>query len=249
MSGAALPAPPPRSPSLNGHRANGAARLLILDSDALFRDALEAAFEAENHLRVVGGAGTAAGALTEAARTRPDVVLMEAALPGDGIGACRSLKERTAAQVVVVGERADQAQLIAALEAGADGYASKDMELSQLIAAVRQVLGGEAHVPGVMLGPLLHRLLQRRRTADRGQQLMLRLTRREREVLELLLEGCDPETVAQILVISSETARKHIQHVIAKFGVHSRLEVGAVASEYEMLERLRAVRRTPADAG
>lgn len=235
---------------MTGHRANGAARLLILDADALFRDALEAAFEAEDHLRVVGGAGTAARGIAEAYRTRPDLVLVEAALPpGDGLAACRSLKERTAAQVVVVGERADQAQLIAAFEAGADGYASKDMELSRLIGAVRQVLGGEAHVPGVMLGPLLHRLLQRRRVGDRGQQLMLRLTRREREVLELLLEGCDPETVAQILVISPETARKHIQHVIAKFGVHSRLEVGALASEYEMLERLRAVRRAPADAG
>jgi two-component system nitrate/nitrite response regulator NarL len=89
-----------------------------------------------------------------------------------------------------------------------------------------------------MLGPLLKRLIVRRREQDEALRRMSRLTRREREVLALLAEGADNDGIAQALVISPQTARTHIQNVLSKLGVHSRLEAAAFVVQNGILDEL-----------
>jgi two-component system nitrate/nitrite response regulator NarL len=89
-----------------------------------------------------------------------------------------------------------------------------------------------------MLGPLLSRLILRRREQDDALRRAGRLTRREREVLALLAEGGDNDAIAQRLVISPQTARTHIQNVLSKLGVHSRLEAAAFVIQNGILEDL-----------
>jgi DNA-binding NarL/FixJ family response regulator len=110
--------------------------------------------------------------------------------------------------------------------------------MSQLIHVTRAVRRGETIVPSTMLGNLLTRLMRRRQEQDEAYRHISRLTPREREVLRLLVEGRGTEAIAMTLVISPQTARTHIQNILAKLGVHSRLEAAALVNETGVLERL-----------
>lgn len=209
-------------------------RLLLIDEHALFRAAMAAAFDGHPCFTVVGESATVAGLRA----CRPDVVLVSTNLDGFS-----SLSERAdgpdgRAKLVGVGERPDQWTLQAVIQAGMDGYVTKDMELGSLVAAVKQVVRGEAFVPPGMLGTLLRNLIDTSRAADEALQRFMRLTRREKEVLELLVEGCSHDVLADILGISPQTARTHVQNVISKLRVHSRLEAVALAVDHRLVERL-----------
>jgi len=112
---------------------------------------------------------------------------------------------------------------------------TKESPLSELIYASRAIDRGETVVPPRMLGPLLTRLIHRRSERDDAMRRVSLLTRREREVLALLAEGADNGGIAAALVISPETARTHIQNVLNKLGVHSRLEAAAFVRETRVL--------------
>lgn len=214
---------------------SGLIRVLICDEYELFRCAVASAFDTHPSLTVVGQADDLTSAIELTRRYRPDVVLLSLDLPGlEPTGPIRLVEQ---AAVLAVGERASEDALLRAVRAGMHGYATKDMELGALVAAVRGVDNGEAVIPPVMLPTLLRQLVERDRAAHRALQLSSRLTRREREVLELLVDGCDHRTVADVLVISPQTARTHIQNVINKLGVHSRLEAVALAAEHGLAER------------
>src|ERR671918_729742 len=103
------------------------------------------------------------------------------------------------------------------------------VRLTDLIDAIRAVHRGDTLIPARMLGDLLGRLIDRRQQQSDAVRRIGRLTTREREVLNLLAQGGDNDTIAQALVISPQTARTHIQNVLVKLGVHSRLEAAALA--------------------
>jgi DNA-binding NarL/FixJ family response regulator len=110
--------------------------------------------------------------------------------------------------------------------------------MMELITAIRALYRGEAMVPPMMLGPLLAALIRRRREQAAIMQRLSGLTRREREVLLLVCRGADSRTIAEELVISPETARTHVQNVLSKLGVHSRLEAAALIGPDDLLEQL-----------
>jgi len=215
-------------------------RVLLADEQSLFREAVTRILEIEEDLHVVADAHDGPEALAEAERTLPDVALLDAGLPGwDGIRTTALIKERVPrCRVVVLSAQADDHLLVRALEAGASGYVTKDSPLAELIDAMRAVNRGETLVPPRMLGALVAQFLRRRQNLDRAFQRMSRLTRREREVLRLLIDGVDNDTMGRALVISPETARTHVQNILTKLDVHSRLEAVAFARQSGLLEDL-----------
>lgn len=217
-----------------------AARILIGEEQALIREAMAAAFEAEGDLTVIAVAGDAAGVLTETLRTAPDLALLGTSLPpGDWPDICRKLKGTAAAPRVVIRQhQADAHALLTAVEVGADGYVSGDLQLAKILDAVREVLDGCMYVPPRMLRGLLTDLMERNRERSEVLRLFLTLTSREREVLALLVAGHGHAGVARILHISPQTARTHIQNIIEKVGVHSRLEVVALTATHHVLDWL-----------
>ncbi len=217
-----------------------AARILIAEEQALIREAMAAAFEAEVDLTVIAVAGDAAGVLAETLRTAPDLALVGTSLPpGDWPDLCRQLKATAAGPKVVIRQhQADARALLTAVEVGADGYVSGDLQLAKILDAVREVLDGCMYVPPRMLRGLLTDLMQRNRERSEVLRLFLTLTAREREVLALLVAGHGHAGVARILHISPQTARTHIQNIIEKVGVHSRLEVVALTATHHVLDWL-----------
>ncbi|HXF37569.1 MAG TPA: response regulator transcription factor [Actinomycetota bacterium] len=213
-------------------------RILLGDEQSLFRQALRVVLEAEGDLEVVAEASDGLQAVAEAERTAPDVALIDVGLRRyDGIQVARMICERVpSCDVVIVSGQEDPDILEQALEAGARGYVSKASPLTELLNVTRAVHQGEVLVPQRMLGDLLGRLMRRRREQSELLRRISRLTRREREVLRLMAGGAGTEAIARTLVISPQTARTHIQNILAKLQVHSRLEAAALVNGTGILD-------------
>ena len=215
-------------------------RVLLADRHALFREAMRAVLESEAEIHVVAEARDGLEAVSEAERSLPHVAILDVDLPmSDGARTTATIKARVPeCQVLVLSAREDYRSLIEVLDAGASGYLTRESPLAELIQATRAVHHGDTLVPPGMLGPLLSDLLRRKRDQDKGFERIARLTTREREVLALLAQGSDNDSIARSLVISPQTARTHIQNILGKLEVHSRLEAAAYVMQSGLLANL-----------
>jgi DNA-binding NarL/FixJ family response regulator len=213
-------------------------RILLADAHSLFREALSAALAGQPDLAVVAEAEDGLEAVGEATRMEPEVAVLDADLPNcEGVRAARLIRERVpGCRVVLLAAEEEQDTLADAINAGVNAYLTKASPLADLVDAIRAVHRGDTLVPARMLGGLLDRLVNRRREQSDAVRRIGRLTPREREVLALLAQGGDNDSIARDLVISPQTARTHIQNVLVKLGVHSRLEAAAVAIRNGLLD-------------
>jgi two-component system NarL family response regulator len=220
-------------------------RILVAEERALFREAVRIVIESEPDLMVVGETRDGLETVEEIGRTMPDVAVIGARLPKcDGIRATAMIRERLPdCRVLVIAEEEDLEVLVAALEAGARGFLTRESPLHNLIEGVRTLHRGEILVPPRMLGGLLAHLLRSRKDQEESARWLSRLTRREREVLALLADGADNDRMAKALFISPNTARTHVQNLIGKLGVHSRLEAAMFLTQNGMRGDLELVDR------
>ena len=203
-----------------------AVRVLLCDDHQVFAEALAGLLAADG-LEIVGVVGRVGDVVQAAAGHRPDVVLMDYELPdGDGVSACRAVKAVLPdAAVVLLTSNADEDVLLAAIEAGASGYVTKHKPAAEVVAAVRAAASGEMLVSSDMLARLLPRM-----NRSNQQRQGYDLTARELEVLELLVAGTPNTELATRMGISRNTVRNHVQNLLTKLGVHSRLEAVALAT-------------------
>lgn len=220
--------------------AAGSIRVLVADDHALFRQAVRIVLERESDLSVVAEARSGTDAVAEAERVRPDVALILARPPGfDGLTATTAIRDRMpSCRVIVLTDEGDEHILRRAIEAGAAGYLTKDIPMSELTAGIRGVHQGDTLVPPHMLGRLFDGFFSQRREQGEALRLLSTLSRREQEVLGLLVHGAGNEEIGRTLVISPQTARTHIQRVIRKLGVHSRLEAAMLATQTGIVDDL-----------
>jgi DNA-binding NarL/FixJ family response regulator len=220
--------------------AEGKIRVLLADVQVLFREAVRVVLESQPDLQVVAEAADGVQAVERAKQTRPDVALLDADLPNcDGVGASALIKERVPeCRILLVSGEEELTTLIRALRAGASGYLTKGSRLAELIDATRAVHRGETLVPPGMVGELVAALLQSREQQDEALRRVSQLTSREREVLALLAEGATNDGIAQALGISPQTGRTHIQNILGKLGVHSRLAAAVFVTRNGIREAL-----------
>jgi DNA-binding NarL/FixJ family response regulator len=216
----------PEVAGLPAHKgAPGVVRVLVVDDHSMFATSLALALEQEPGLTVLGTAATLGEARSWVATGPPDVLLIDHRLPdGLGVQAIPELK-RLAPQmrIVLMSAAVDDAALVAAIENGASGFLSKSATVEDLVQAIRAAAAGEVLVSPALLARLLPRL-----SRDR-LGLGTELTPREVEVLEVLSMGLSNSGIARELGISVNTVRNHVQNVLTKLGVHSKLEALAVA--------------------
>jgi DNA-binding NarL/FixJ family response regulator len=205
--------------------------VLVAGGPGLFRDAFARVLDDEADLSLVEVVDHADEAEQACVRLLPAVAVVDGGGGGSraALRACTAIKARSmCTNVLLTSETEDAALLLRAVETGIDGFASREDTLVELLDATRTVARGEARIPPRMLGLLLHDLIQRRREEDAVLERLAALTSRERQVAALLAAGLNRDAVARELVISPETARTHIQRVLAKLGVHSQLEAAAL---------------------
>jgi DNA-binding NarL/FixJ family response regulator len=217
-------------------------RVLIADDHALFRRGLEMVLDEEDDIELVGQASDGAEATEEAAKSLPDVVLMDIRMPkSSGIEACRTMKEAAPSSKIVMLTISDEEEdLFDAIKAGASGYLLKDIPLDEVAEAVRAVHGGQSLISPSMAGKLLTEFATlARRNADEPPQQQVpapKLTEREMEVLRLVARGMNNRDIATELFISENTVKNHVRNILEKLQIHSRMEAVMIALRDKLIE-------------
>ena len=202
---------------------------MIVDDHVLFADAMTVALR-KKEMEVVR-AYTAAEALETVASDRFDLVLMDIGLPdGNGLSVgAQIVAEHDDLKVLAVTALEDRDAAVQAIRSGFHGYITKDTDLTRFLAAIDSALSGQVVMPRRLMG---------NETANRGDSmaaLIASLTAREREILALLTEGMSGEHIAEALGISQNTVRTHVQSILTKLQVHSRLEAAAFAVQHGLV--------------
>jgi DNA-binding NarL/FixJ family response regulator len=214
-------------------RPNPAVHVLLADGQALVRAGLRELLEAESDITVADEATSGLEAVALASRLRPDVVLMNARLPGlDGLEATRritALPELSRVRVLILSHEERYDDLFAALRAGASGLLTRNTEPPELLRAVRLLARG-----GVQLSPSLTRHLIENFVAKPAPHRSIppqfeELTEREREVVSLVAWGLTNREIAEHLVVSSATVKTHVSRAMIKLHVHDRAQLVALA--------------------
>jgi NarL family two-component system response regulator LiaR len=210
---------------------NAPIRLLIVDDHSVVREGLRAFLRLQEGIEVVGEAASADDAVSVAATASPDVVLLDLVMPeGDGIGAIRRLLEvAPGVRVLVLTSFADDAQIFAAIAAGAVGYLLKDVDPQALADGIRDVHAGRPALHASVAARLMRRSGSPRPTSDR-------LTPRERDVLRLVVEGLANKQIAQRLGIGEKTIKTHVSRVLAKLGVTDRTQAAVLAIRERLVD-------------
>ena len=207
-------------------------RVLLVDDQALFREALGTLLATNNGITIVGEAGNGEEALARAAELAPEVVLMDLRMPVlDGVAATKRLRlEHPGVRVIALTTFDDDEDVFAALRAGAVGYLLKDAEPDELLNAVRVVAAGEG-----MLAPTVTRRLIAT-FADGGppptpeaETTLAGLTAREREVFVLLASGLSNAELADQLGVGVGTVKTHVNALLNKLGVRDRVRATILA--------------------
>lgn len=203
-------------------------RVMLVEDHAVVREGLKALLQAEKDIVIVGEAESGEDVLEIAARTNPQVVVMDLRLKKmSGVEATRALRESFPGLKVIVLSMYDEEDMVMrALRAGAAGYVLKKAGVAELVKAIRFVAQGEAYLDPVIARRLVDRLQKEGAAGERGKTKEgPELTPREQEILLLIAQGLTNVEIARRLYISVKTVQTHRANLMQKLGVHDRVEL------------------------
>ncbi|MEY4098947.1 MAG: hypothetical protein RL300_118 [Pseudomonadota bacterium] len=230
-------------------------RILVIDDHTLFRRGLTALLTSDTGLQVVGDAADAGQALRKARELQPDVILLDNHLPGvSGVNALPSLLEAAPdACILMLTVSEDEHDLAAALHGGASGYLLKTMEGDALTAAVHRAAQGDSIIAPEMMGKLIAAYksvapkstpgtelaappgTNSTKSGSLNEQAMASLSPRELDILRGIARGASNKEIAREHGIVETTVKIHVQHVLRKLGVSSRVHAAVMATEQGLL--------------
>jgi two-component system, NarL family, response regulator DevR len=207
----------------------------IVDDHSLVRQGLRAMLDREPNLRVVGDAGAERSAIAMVAQAKPDVVLMDLKLTTDGgcegLGLCAKVAGRfPESRILVLTTFADEWLVREAIRQGAKGYIVKDVDLTELIRAIRAVYRGESAFDPRSASAVVSWL---RREPD--AEATAQITPREREILAMLARGLSNVAIGKRLYISDTTVKFHVTNLMHKLGAKRRAEAVYAASKIGLI--------------
>jgi DNA-binding NarL/FixJ family response regulator len=208
--------------------------IVIVDDHALFREGLASILREEPDFDISGLAGSVDEAVEMVGRLKPDIVLMDFALP-DGTGADatrRVLAEHPETRIVFLTMSGSDENLLAAVRSGAKGYLQKNLSPAKLVATMRSVLHGESALSRSMTLRLMEELARTKPPGERLDPALDSLTDRERDVLRELVKGGTNRDIAERLVLSENTIKSHVHSILGKLDLPDRHAAAKLAKEH-----------------
>lgn len=202
--------------------------LLLIDDHPMLRNGLKQLIALDERLQVVAEAGNGIDGVALAQQYDPDLILLDLNMPGlNGLDTLTQLREiALSGRVVVFSVSDNEEDVVSALKRGADGYLLKDMEPEALLKALHQAAAGQI-VLSEALTPILVARLREPQPAQTRE--INQLTRRERDILQLLSDGMTNKAIARKLDISESTVKVHVKYLLKKMNLKSRLEAAVWA--------------------
>ena len=214
-------------PGHRGKTKSDQIRVVIADDHMLIREMLRRTLNQEDSIKIVGEAANGLQAIDVISDLKPDVVLLDIIMPGmDGIKVLPAIREKSPkAKALMLSAAMDETMIFKSLKAGAKGYLSKNVSISDLIKAIQAVHKGELWVER----KLMARFFEEEAADDSGREERAGkpkqvLTPREKEILSLLTTGGTNKDIAQILFISEKTVKSHLNNIFRKLNVTRRLQ-------------------------
>jgi two-component system response regulator DevR len=206
-------------------------RVMLVDDHEVVRQGLQSLLARRENLLVVAEAGSVAEAVEAAARTQPDVIVMDVRLPdGTGIEACRDIRaERPQTHVLMLTSFADDEAVYASIIAGAAGYLLKQTRGRELVSAIEAVARGESLLDPSVISTVLARM---RELATGGHKDKLsELSEQERRILGLIAEGKTNREIAGTVYLSEKTVKNYVSTILGKLGMERRAQAAAFLAE------------------
>ena len=207
-------------------------RVMLVDDHEIVRDGIRAMLESQDDIVVTTEAGTVRDAIDEAARTRPDVIVMDVRLTdGSGIEATREIRAaRPATKVLMLTSFADDEALFASIMAGASGYVLKQVKSNDLLHAIRAVGAGDSLLDPSVTTAVLDRL-------RKGKQLMTderlaRLSPQEERILQQIADGKTNKEIGDDLSLAEKTVKNYVSSILSKLEVARRAEAAAYLARH-----------------
>jgi DNA-binding NarL/FixJ family response regulator len=216
------------------HGAGPAIRVLLAHGDRLARAGMGALLDAEPDVDVAGSAADGGEAIELAEELRPDVLLLDMAVPGvDAFTVTRMLADadNSPARVLMLGESEDDEKIFSSLRAGASGFVVRDAEPAELMQGIRRVAAGDAALSPNSVRRVIDELAGQPDPQQASPELLEELTARELEVMALVAGGLRNDEIAQRLVVTLATAKTHVSRVMTKLDAHHRAQVVTLAYE------------------
>ncbi|MFD2369402.1 response regulator [Brevibacillus sp. GCM10020057] len=219
-------------------------RIVIVDDHQLFREGVKRILEMEEDFKVVGEGADGAEAARLAEEHKPDVLLMDINMPNiNGVSAAENvIAASPSTRVIMLSIHDDEGYVYRTLRSGASGYLLKEMGTSDLVEAVRVVASGGAYIHPKVTGKLIEefrRLSEQEGSAERSfaidesqtidPKVIESLTRREREVLQLMAEGKSNRAIGEFLFISEKTVKNHVSSILQKLNVQDRTQAVVIS--------------------
>lgn len=213
-------------------------RVLLVDDHAIVRLGLMTLIDDQPNMQVVGEAGSAAEAIKAVERLRPDVVLMDIRMPGEGgLEATRQIAAGWPnTKVVILTSYADDELVVRAIGAGAVGYVLKQVGNEELLRAIAAATRGEALLDPALTARLLERVRAAERRAD--DDAFRDLSERELDVLAEVARGKTNAEIGRALNLSEKTVRNYLSNVLDKLHLNNRIELATYAVEHRLTEKI-----------
>jgi DNA-binding NarL/FixJ family response regulator len=211
-------------------------KVLICDDQEIVCEGLQRILEADPDIKVVGLAHDGQDALIQAAKYQPDLVLMDLKMPVmNGIQATRKLREQyPTIHVLVLTTYSDDEWLFDAIRSGASGYLLKDRPRSELIAAVKGTINGNAYLDPSIAGKVLANVVQSHPAVAKPTKISL--TPREKDIVDLLVQGLSNADIAHQLFLSEGTVRNYMSDLFTKLGVSDRTQAVVIALKHGLVD-------------
>jgi len=206
-------------------------RILLVEDNRLLRDGITALIKDQRDMRVIASSGNG-DALLRLKRFNPEVVLVDLGLRGrNSLRLVRQMrKEAPRARVVIIDLVPVQAELVEFVRAGVSGFILKDATFTDFVKTIRSVAQGEKVLPPPMTDSLFSQIVEHGARKGRGNPFKsVRMTKREREVIQQIAEGLSNKEIAGKLDIALHTVKSHVHNILEKLALHTRLEIASYA--------------------
>ncbi|ABI67538.1 response regulator [Syntrophomonas wolfei] len=201
------------------------ARVVIADDHVLVREGLRKLLELDSNIKVIDEVGDGQGAINIARKEKPDIIIMDVNMPGtDGIVATRVIKRELPSVRIIALTVYEGEEVVDMVKAGASAYILKDVAGSELVDTIHRVMNGE-----VVIYPRVANRLVRELRQSENRKSEIRLTKREKDVLTLLVKGNTNKEMAEVMFISEKTVKNHLTSIFRKLGVKDRTHAAIYA--------------------